>query len=236
MDRQGGCLVAKIKHLRVAKTHPLSKKVINMKKLNKFTSRNFITDRWLAQNPGATIECWNCGKLIIQDDPRRKYCNDRCKKRYWRAVRKVIRTELCEWCEEVFELSRRDQRFCSKRCIDSARRERKGVPVMGKVKEKCPTCTVLFIKDHSQRKYCSFRCFYVNRLKKKRQYNRHVRDSKAKDKNKEIGVTEEEVRETLGYLKKVHGADEFDPSDWRSRAKEAEKRLVAKYGIRRALS
>src|SRR5450755_163218 len=97
--------------------------------LLKFTSRNLITDRWLRDHPGEKIECWGCGKLIDQLDPRQKYCDRRCAKHYYRRRDKTIIYKNCLWCSKEFVAKRRDKTYCSDRCIHSAERKRKGIPV-----------------------------------------------------------------------------------------------------------
>src|SRR5438876_10766378 len=99
--------------------------------LLRFTSRNHITDRWLREHPNEKIECWGCGKLIDQLDPRQKYCDNRCKKRYWNYTHKKPTTHRnCAWCGVEFIATRSTKVYCSKRCIHSAERQRKGIPVM----------------------------------------------------------------------------------------------------------
>jgi len=138
------------------------------KVLHRFVARNFITDRWLQQNPDVIIECWGCGKSIQKDDPRRKFCTRNCYKRYWRASRKIPAYRQCAWCNNEFELSRSDKIYCSIKCIRDNSRFIRGIPRLGHFKRICGECKIPFIVIFPAQRYCSFKHFQRHRKASKR--------------------------------------------------------------------
>lgn len=203
--------------------------------LQRFTSRNYITDQWLANNPGAMIECWYCGKLIPKDDPRRKYCNSICKKRYFRMIRRTPPPiKYCEWCGKAFEALRSDKVYCSDKCIKANFRAKKGIPIMGTFDIKCRECKTLFTPNTASRKYCSYGCFLLRKLRSKKFQHRRERGSKLPfDKKAWTKACQDEVKESINLLRKS-GMEEsmaFDENDWKRRAEESRTRILAKFAV-----
>lgn len=137
-------------------------------KLLKFTARNHITDRWLQHNPDVMIECWSCGKPVHQTDPRQKYCNRSCARKYYRRQNKPIYDRLCGWCDKDFTAFRSDKIYCSKNCISSAARLRKAIPRLGHFKRRCRFCLELFIVTFPVQRYCNYEHFRIRRKSLKR--------------------------------------------------------------------
>jgi hypothetical protein len=193
--------------------------------LLRFTSRNLITDRWLREHPNEKIECWGCGRLIEQLDPRQKYCNNRCKKRAWRAAHKTITYRNCAWCSKEFIVTKSTKIYCSKRCIHSGERKRKGIPVMSETKIKCGECTIWFIRHWMAQKYCTFECFYIHKLRKSKLYRRWKRGSKKTEE--EIEITEEEIKTAIDNMLKAREEPIFSTKAWSELAKESDAKIAA---------
>lgn len=200
--------------------------------LLRFTSRNIITSRWLRDNPEVKIECWSCGKLIQKFDPRQKYCSSICKKRYWRASRRNIKYNTCGWCNSQFETIRSDKVYCTRKCRDSAWRDSKGIPILGKTKDSCRECGISYVKTQSAQKYCSLRCFTISRLRNRKLAHRRQRGSKLPYYEQDEAVIASEIQEAISNIIKsgVRKTEIFDENDWSKRADAALKNILSKYG------
>lgn len=205
--------------------------------LFKFTSRNQITDRWLQDNPDVIIECWGCGKPIQKDDPRRKFCTRNCYKKYWRATKKVPIYKYCDWCGDEFIAKRSDTIYDDINCARAASRKRRGIPVLSETPIECNWCGIKFTRNHVAQKYCRFQCFFANRCYQKRLYHVRTRGAFRKSiyddlqipKNK-IEVSKAEVQAFVESRRNIDMSDtKFDKDAWNARAKEAEKRIAARF-------
>ena len=75
------------------------------------------------------VNCLKCGALLTQTPghKRKKFCSDKCRLEYWSTVPESDRnltkhSHVCEMCGCEFENTRRNQRFCSRKCMADYRR------------------------------------------------------------------------------------------------------------------
>ena len=75
--------------------------------------------------PVRKIICPGCGRMFFTQEHNRKYCQgEACARLHRRKLRQQARTDMtCACCGKTFTANRKDAKFCSNACRQSAYRE-----------------------------------------------------------------------------------------------------------------
>ena len=143
--------------------------------------------------------CLNCGEKFSTTDSRRKYCSDSCRiafsVRKLSEARKIKRREklqevICPNCGEKFKQKKGYQKFCSKKCAvkyhsgDPRKRVKRGCS-----NRICAHCGLEFKPTSNNQKYCA-ECSQAIIYKKRAEYNRLMKETRAAAKLKRIEADE----------------------------------------------
>jgi hypothetical protein len=105
------------------------------------------------------LKCAMCGATFHSGavNPRR-YCSSECIEKA-RSGRFAGEQRMCEWCGELYDATRRTQRYCSRKCNSRAAQER--VPALHMRDVTCDQCGTVFQSKRSNARFCSRPCALV---------------------------------------------------------------------------
>jgi len=114
----------------------------------------------LARNRFARMQndltCAMCGETFHSGsiNPRR-YCSSECVEKA-RSGRFNGEQRMCEWCGDLYDATRRSQRYCSRKCNGRAANDRS--PALEVRDIKCDECGTSFQSKRSNARFCCREC------------------------------------------------------------------------------
>ena len=91
---------------------------------NNLTSTEMIVPVPITENSAEVVLCKNCGKVVPQNDKRKKkqYCSDKCRMNWWNSHREQVKHKsvdirICPSCHKEFKVyGKSDRKYCSHAC------------------------------------------------------------------------------------------------------------------------
>lgn len=91
---------------------------------NNLTKTESVVVVTIPERASEKVICKNCGKIVPQNDKRKKkqFCSDKCRMAWWNSHReevhhKKITTVVCPGCNKKFQVyGNTDRKYCSHAC------------------------------------------------------------------------------------------------------------------------
>ncbi len=115
---------AGIGYKRIAKELDVSENTIkSFCRRNNLAKNNNITPVEMPKYTSNVI-CKNCGKVVLQNDKRKKkqFCSDKCRMNWWNSHREQVKHKsvdirICPGCHKEFKVyGKSDRKYCSHAC------------------------------------------------------------------------------------------------------------------------